>query len=71
MKFAQEKIVIGCGVWLILLPFTGFPLGWKRGLTVATGIIIVYIGALLYKKARVRSQKKYTETKTETFTETQ
>ncbi len=67
MKSTQEKIIIGCGVWLIIFPFLGLPVSWKMILTVAMGVVITYIGALRYNRLRA---KKGTETRTETFTET-
>jgi uncharacterized membrane protein len=68
MKFAQEKVLLGCGVWLIILPFLGFPQVWKDILITVTGVVVTYVGALLYKKFRTRASMM--ETKTETFTET-
>lgn len=67
MKETQEKILIGVGVWLLVLPFTGFPRGWKTVLTLVSGAIVVYIGTLLWRATKLR---KIGETKTGTFTET-
>jgi len=69
MKTIQEKIVIGAGLWLILLPFTGFPSSWKMILAAVMGLVLVYVGALLFKKAREQHAGNG-EKKTETFTET-
>lgn len=68
MKDAQEKIVIGLGIWLMVLPFTGFPRSWKTVLTIATGVVVIYLGALLWRSARLKKQSG--ETRTGTFTET-
>ena len=72
MKSTQEKILIGLGVWLFVLPFLGFPESWKLWLTAITGVVIIYVGALLLKHARERQRALATdtETKTGTFTET-
>lgn len=70
MKLTQEKIIIGLGIWLLVLPFTGFPSSWKTLLTVATGVVVIYLGALLFKKARTRARSASVETKTGTFIET-
>ena len=69
MNIKKEKLVLGLGVWLIVLPFLGFPETWKMVLTVVTGVIITYVGALLLKRSRMPNSLA-TETKTETFTET-
>lgn len=70
MKINQEKILIGLGVWLFVLPFTGFPQAWKTWLVALTGLGIVYLGALLLKQSRDRNRVHAAETKTGTFTET-
>ena len=70
MKSTQEKILIILGVWVFVLPFTGFPDSWKTWLLVITGLVIIYIGALLLKHSRERQKALITETKTGTFTET-
>ena len=70
MKIHLEKVTIGLGIWLFILPFTGFPISWKTFLTVATSLVFIYIGALLLKASRERERAQKTETKTATFTET-
>ncbi len=70
MKSTQEKVVIGCGVWLIVLPFLGLPVSWKMILVTATGVVVTYVGALAYKRSLHKSGTVATETRTETFTET-
>lgn len=68
MKYIQEKIVVACGVLLIILPLTGFPRSWKSVISVLVGVVIIYLGALLYKKA-LNAQSERIETKTKVFTE--
>ena len=70
MKLLETKIIIGLGVWLMVLPFTGFPNNWKSWLTVLTGVVVVYISALVFKSMRVHEKTAHPEVKTETFTET-
>jgi hypothetical protein len=69
MKYLHEKVIIGGGIWLILLPYTGFPSSWKSVFTVVTGIAFAYIGLLRYKKIKKAEQANHTEIKTGTFTE--
>ena len=52
MRALEEKILTGCGIWLAVLPFTGFPQTWKDGLTILTGVIIIYLAAILWRKPR-------------------
>jgi hypothetical protein len=68
MKLTQEKIIVIAGVLLMLIPFTGFPRDWKSIITAAIGLIIVYVGALLWRKNKILEKRP--ETRTGTFTET-
>lgn len=70
MKMTKEKIIISLGVWLIILPFLGFPDSWKTGLIIATGVVVTYLGALVLRSAQSRNAANSVEIKTETFTET-
>jgi hypothetical protein len=70
MKSTAEKIIIGLGVWLIVLPFTGFPRSWKTALMVISGLIIAYLGTRLWRTSRVRTVQSGEEVRTQTFTET-
>ena len=70
MRHIQEKCIIGAGVWLVILPFTGFPRGFKTVLTVLTGVLLMYIGALIYKRIKTQTEQPAGEIHTETFTET-
>ncbi len=66
-KLTQEKSIIAVGVLVVLLPFTGFPPSWKRYITIALGIILIYLGSLVWRKNKNSVQKM--EVKTETYTE--
>lgn len=70
MKTTAEKIIIGLGVWLIVLPFTGFPRSWKTALMIITGLAIAYLGTRLWRTSRVRTVRSGEEVRTQTFTET-
>ncbi|MEI8130063.1 MAG: hypothetical protein WCG55_00995 [bacterium] len=66
----KEKVLLILGVWLIILPFLGFPDLWKTILISATGVVVVYLSALIWKQVRMRALNNVAEIKTETFTET-
>ena len=68
MKFIQEKIVVACGVLLVILPLTGFPRSWKSVISVFVGVVVIYVGALLYRKA-LNAKSERVENKTKAFTE--
>jgi hypothetical protein len=42
MMVLERKLILGLGFWLIILPLLGLPGSWKSGLTILTGIFIVY-----------------------------
>ena len=66
----KEKVLLILGVWLMILPFLGFPDLWKTILIVVTGLTVTYLSALIWKQVRVRNINNVAEIKTETFTET-
>lgn len=69
MKLVHEKILIGCGVVLVLFPFIGLPSAWKTGITVVVGLIVIYLSAIIYKSIKTHERLAHPEIKTETFTE--
>lgn len=52
MKYSKEKSIIITGVWLIIMPYLGIPRSFKSFLTVLSGIVLVYLGALILKEIR-------------------
>lgn len=52
MKYIQERTVIIAGVILVLLPFSGFPRGWKMWITGLVGLVLIFVGTLQKAKAR-------------------
>lgn len=68
MKYIQEKSVVTIGIVLVLLPYSGFPRDWKSTITIILGVLLVFVGGLIWRKARPVQAKK--EMHTETFTET-
>ncbi len=69
MRYLHEKLIIGGGIWLVVLPYTGLPSSWKTVLTILTGLMFLYSGLLQYKKVKNANRMEGVETKTETFTE--
>ncbi|MBP6884358.1 MAG: hypothetical protein KBC17_00865 [Candidatus Pacebacteria bacterium] len=69
MKLIQEKIIIACGVLLIVLPFSGFPRNWKTVISFIIGVLIVYLGSLVFKKNSQKNTEQVAEIKRTTFTE--
>ncbi len=40
---ARKQTVLMLGVWLVVLPFLGFPAAWKTGLSVVTGVVLIIV----------------------------
>lgn len=52
------------GIWVIILPFLGFPGFWERLIMIATGLIITGVAYLMRPEARaVSSHMPYVEHK--------
>lgn len=69
MKYINEKTIIIAGVWLVILPYTGFPGSWKTVFIIITGLILLYVGIAQLKKKKQSDVAKNPEVKTGTFTE--
>ncbi len=48
----KERALFIIGLWIILLPFSGFPSFWRTGLFFITGLVLIYIAYLFYIKAK-------------------
>ncbi len=58
------------GIVTALVPFSGFPLGWKNFLYVASGVVIAVFSALIRKELHEVLRHLHTEpVQTETFAE--
>ena len=53
----KEKTIFIIGLWIIVLPFLGFPSSWKTVMLVLTGVALIYLGYLFYMEAKERLAK--------------
>jgi len=60
----KEKTLLIIGLWVLLLPFLGFSITWKKVLFSITGLAIVYLGYLFYLEAKNRLSKDTDHSKT-------
>lgn len=51
MKKARIFLIIS--IWVMVLPYLGFPYFWKNLLFTVTGLVLAYSSYLLYKEAKV------------------
>lgn len=55
------------GIWVVVLPFLGFPYSWQDVLTSLSGLALVYVSFALYKESRKNEAKE--EEKFDNFSE--
>ncbi len=60
----KERTLLIIGVWVMILPFLGFPLSWRQILFVLTGLALMYLAYLFYKQAKSRQEKEDNRSKT-------
>jgi formate hydrogenlyase subunit 3/multisubunit Na+/H+ antiporter MnhD subunit len=53
-------ILLIFGVWIVILPYLGFPYFWKNILITFSGLEIIYISFMLYKEFNLKQNKKET-----------
>lgn len=64
VKMRKEKTLFIIGLWVIVLPFLGFPKMWKNILFLITGLAIIYLAYLFYLEIRARLAKDLNHSKT-------
>lgn len=50
----KEKTLFIIGLWVIILPFLGFPNNWRKILFILTGLAIMYLAYLFYLETKAR-----------------
>lgn len=53
----KERTLFIIGLWVIILPFLGFPESWRKVLFIITGLMLFYLGYLFYTEAKNRVSK--------------
>ncbi len=53
----KEKLLFILGIWVSILTFLGFPRGFKSVLFVLTGLAIIFLAYLFYRKAKSQQKK--------------
>jgi hypothetical protein len=53
----KEKTLFLIGLWVMILPFLGFPNNWRRILFFITGLALIYLAYLLYLETKSRLAK--------------
>lgn len=48
----KERTLFILGLWIIILPFSGFPTSWKTFLLALTGLAVIYLAYLFYLEVK-------------------
>jgi hypothetical protein len=60
----KEKTLFIIGIWIIILPYLGFPEAWRKVLFLLTGIATMYLAYLFYLEIKIRLHKDINQSKT-------
>jgi len=60
----KEKTLFIIGIWIIILPFLGFPDTWRKIFFIITGFMLVYLSYIYYQQAKSRISKNENRSKT-------
>jgi hypothetical protein len=60
----KERALFIIGLWIILLPFSGFPSMWRTLFFVVTGLVVLYIAYLFYTQAKKNIPQSENHSKT-------
>ena len=50
MYMQKARIILILGIWIMILPYLGFPYSWKDFLFTLSGLGIIYMSYSLYKE---------------------
>ena len=53
----KERTLFLIGLWVVILPFLGFPNSWREVFFVITGLAIIYLAYLFNLEAKARLPK--------------
>lgn len=59
----KEKTLFIVGIWVMVLPFLGFPNFWRQILLFITGLSLTYLAYLFYIEVKTRLVKDVNQSK--------
>ena len=51
---SKQRAIFLLGIWVMVLPFLGFPNSWRKILFAITGLLLVYVSYTLRRRAVLR-----------------
>ena len=52
----KARILLILGVWVVILPYLGFPYSWKDFLITVSGFGLIYFSYMLYKESKAKEK---------------
>jgi hypothetical protein len=59
----KEKTLFILAIWIMVLPFLGFPESWEKVFFIITGLAFIYLAYLFYLESKNRLLKHNEESK--------
>ncbi|OGI95000.1 hypothetical protein A2917_01295 [Candidatus Nomurabacteria bacterium RIFCSPLOWO2_01_FULL_42_17] len=56
MRRAYKLLILG--IWVVILPYLGFPSFWKNILVTISGLGLIFFSYVLYKESKIKEVKK-------------
>jgi len=56
----KARIFLFLGIWVVILPYLGFPSSWKDVLSILTGLTLIYLSYMLYKDYKIKEHQEKT-----------
>ncbi len=50
----KARILLILGIWIVALPYLGFPHSWKDVLTLLSGLGLIFVSYLVYRESKIK-----------------
>ncbi len=54
----KARILLFLGIWIVVLPYLGFPHSWKDVLTAVSGVGLILLSYLLYRESKMKEGRE-------------
>lgn len=55
----KAYILLIFGIWVVILPYLGFPYSWKDSLFTFSGLGLIYLSYALYKESKMKEEETF------------
>jgi len=60
IRMRKARIFLTLGIWIAILPYSGFPYSWKNVLFTLSGLVLVYLSYIVYRESKITEKKEKT-----------